>query len=64
MNQTEQQFFTDLEKKLWTAADKLRSSLDASVYKFCYLAPAGTLDRYGLSANCATPFFPNSSPAN
>ena len=37
MNTTEQQFFTDLEKKLWTAADKLRSSLDASVYKHVVL---------------------------
>ncbi len=33
MNSTEQQFFNDLEKKLWTAADKLRSNLDAAVYK-------------------------------
>jgi type I restriction enzyme M protein len=33
MNQVEQQFFTDLEKKLWTSADKLRSNLDAAVYK-------------------------------
>jgi type I restriction enzyme M protein len=33
MNQTEQQFFNDLEKKLWTSADKLRSNLDAAVYK-------------------------------
>jgi type I restriction enzyme M protein len=32
MNLIEQQFFNELEKKLWTAADKLRSSLDASVY--------------------------------
>lgn len=31
MSPIEQQFFNDLEKKLWTAADKLRSSLDASV---------------------------------
>ena len=37
MNQVEQQFFADLEKKLWTAADKLRSSLDASVYKHVVL---------------------------
>ncbi|MCW5257218.1 SAM-dependent DNA methyltransferase [Verminephrobacter aporrectodeae subsp. tuberculatae] len=37
MNPIEQQFFTDLEKKLWTAADKLRSSLDASVYKHIVL---------------------------
>lgn len=37
MNPLEQQFFNDLEKKLWTAADKLRSSLDASVYKHVVL---------------------------
>lgn len=37
MNPLEQQFFTELEKKLWTAADKLRSSLDASVYKHVVL---------------------------
>ncbi|MFV7436599.1 type I restriction-modification system subunit M [Pseudomonas vlassakiae] len=37
MNPIEQQFFTELEKKLWTAADKLRSSLDASVYKHVVL---------------------------
>ena len=33
MNSVEQQFFNDLEKKLWTSADKLRSNLDAAVYK-------------------------------
>ena len=37
MNTIEQQFFNDLEKKMWTAADKLRSSLDASVYKHIVL---------------------------
>jgi type I restriction enzyme M protein len=37
MDQTEQQFLTDLEKKLWTAADKLRSNLDAAVYKHAVL---------------------------
>ncbi|AGA88518.1 type I restriction-modification system subunit M [Stutzerimonas stutzeri] len=37
MNPIEQQFFTELEKKLWTAADKLRSALDASVYKHVVL---------------------------
>ena len=37
MNSIEQQFFNELEKKLWTAADKLRSSLDASVYKHVVL---------------------------
>lgn len=37
MSQTEQQFLTELEKKLWTAADKLRSTLDASQYKHTVL---------------------------
>ncbi|WP_434703729.1 type I restriction-modification system subunit M [Pseudomonas sp. Z1-12] len=37
MHPIEQQFFTELEKKLWTAADKLRSALDASVYKHVVL---------------------------
>ncbi|RRU14968.1 class I SAM-dependent DNA methyltransferase [Stenotrophomonas sp. 278] len=37
MNQIEQQFFNDLEKKLWSAADKLRSNLDAAVYKHVVL---------------------------
>jgi type I restriction enzyme M protein len=37
MNPVEQQFFNDLEKKLWSAADKLRSNLDAAVYKHVVL---------------------------
>ena len=37
MKQTEQQFLKDLENKLWNAADKLRSSLDASQYKHAVL---------------------------
>ena len=37
MNPIEKQFFNDLEKKLWTAADKLRSNLDAAVYKHVVL---------------------------
>ena len=32
MNPTEQQFLNDLEKRLWTAADKLRSNLDPGDY--------------------------------
>lgn len=32
MLSTEQQFLNDLEKKLWTAADRLRSNLDAALY--------------------------------
>ena len=37
MNTTEQQFLNDLDKKLWNAADRLRSSLDAAVYKHIVL---------------------------
>lgn len=32
-----QKFLTDLDKKLWTAADRLRSDLDAAVYKHAVL---------------------------
>jgi len=35
--QTEQAFLNELDKKLWTAADKLRSNLDAAVYKHAVL---------------------------
>lgn len=34
---SEQKFLQDLEKKLWTAADKLRSTLDAAQYKHAVL---------------------------
>lgn len=37
MNNTEKQFFDELEKKLWTAANKLLPSLDAAVYKHIVL---------------------------
>ena len=37
MQQTEAQFLKDLDKRLWTAADKLRSNLDAAVYKHIVL---------------------------
>lgn len=37
MPQTEQEFLNELEKKLWTSADKLRSTLDASQYKHTVL---------------------------
>lgn len=36
-NEEEQQFLTSLEKKLWNAADKLRSTLDAAQYKHTVL---------------------------
>ncbi|TMP28376.1 restriction endonuclease subunit M [Pseudoalteromonas rubra] len=37
MNEQEQRFLKELESKLWTAADKLRASLDASQYKHAVL---------------------------
>jgi type I restriction enzyme M protein len=37
MNSSEQQFLNDLDKKLWTAADKLRSTLSAAEYKHAVL---------------------------
>jgi len=37
MKDIEQQFLNDLDKKLWNAADRLRSSLDAAVYKHIVL---------------------------
>ena len=36
-NESEQQFLSSLEKKLWNAADKLRSTLDAAQYKHTVL---------------------------
>ena len=36
-NMTEQQFLQDLEKKLWTSANKLLPALDAAVYKHVVL---------------------------
>jgi type I restriction enzyme M protein len=37
MKNEEQQFLAELDKKLWTAADKLRSTLDAAQYKHTVL---------------------------
>ena len=37
MKQEEQQYLKDLEAKLWNAADKLRSTLDAAQYKHAVL---------------------------
>jgi len=37
MDQEEQEFLNELEKKLWTSANKLISSLDAAVYKHVVL---------------------------
>jgi type I restriction enzyme M protein len=37
MNTSEQQFLRELDDKLWKAADKLRSNLDAANYKHVVL---------------------------
>ncbi|WP_116807359.1 type I restriction-modification system subunit M [Steroidobacter cummioxidans] len=37
MNESGQQFLNELDKKLWNAADRLRSNLDAAVYKHAVL---------------------------
>ena len=37
LDTVEQQFFRDLERKLWTSANKLLPSLDAAVYKHVIL---------------------------
>ena len=37
MADNSQQFLRDLDKKLWTAADRLRANLDAAVYKHAVL---------------------------
>src|SRR4028119_370378 len=36
-DQSSQQFLRELDKKLWSAADKLRANLDAAVYKHAVL---------------------------
>jgi type I restriction enzyme M protein len=63
MKQAEQQFLKDLENKLWTAADKLRSSLDASQYKHAvlglifvkYVSDAFKLRQEEIKADLANP---------
>jgi type I restriction enzyme M protein len=37
INQSAQQFLDDLDKRLWTAANKLLPMLDAAVYKHVVL---------------------------
>ncbi len=37
MPEAEQQFLNDLDKRLWKMADRLRSNLDAAVYKHAVL---------------------------
>lgn len=51
-----QAFLRELDKKLWTAADKLRSNLDTAVYKH---AVVGRCLRSDLAANNSS-LLPNS----
>lgn len=63
MNQNEQQFLNDLDKKLWTSANKLLPSLDASQYKHVmlgliflkYVSDAFDLRRKELTAQFKNP---------
>ncbi|QYK02406.1 type I restriction-modification system subunit M [Shewanella psychrotolerans] len=63
MNQHEQLYLKELESKLWTAADKLRASLDASQYKHAvlglifvkYVSDAFTLRQEELKQDFANP---------
>lgn len=62
-SQEEQQFLNDLDKKLWTAADKLRSTLSAAEYKHAvlglifvkYVSDAFEKRRKELEANLKDP---------
>ncbi|MBU2038412.1 MAG: type I restriction-modification system subunit M, partial [Gammaproteobacteria bacterium] len=62
-HQEEQKFLNELEKKLWTAADKLRSTLDAAQYKHAvlgiiflkYVSDAFDTRRNELKAQFLTP---------
>ena len=45
MSSIEQQFFNDLEKKLWTAADKLRSNIELSGCSYVAHETVNDLDR-------------------
>ncbi|MFH0256555.1 N-6 DNA methylase [Vibrio rumoiensis] len=63
MNNSEQQFLKELEAKLWNAADKLRSTLDAAQYKHAvlglifvkYVSDAFTLRQDEIKADLTEP---------
>ena len=63
MNQAEQHFLNDLDKRLWTAANRLLPMLDAAVYKHVvlgliflkYVSDAFTERRVELEANFRDP---------
>lgn len=53
-----QTFLRELDKKLWTAADKLRSNLDAAVYKHAVLGLIFL--KYVSDSFASIPFSPGS----
>ncbi len=63
MNRDEQQFLNNLDKKLWNAADRLRSNVDAAEYKHVvlgliflkYVSDAFAERREALKADFANP---------
>lgn len=63
MNNQEQEYLKELEKKLWNAADKLRASLDASQYKHAvlglifvkYVSDAFTIRQEEIKSDLANP---------
>ncbi|ENI4485177.1 type I restriction-modification system subunit M [Vibrio fluvialis] len=63
MNELEQEYLKDLEKKLWNAADKLRATLDASQYKHAvlglifvkYVSDAFSMRQEEIKADLANP---------
>lgn len=63
MNNQEQEYLKELEKKLWNAADKLRASLDASQYKHAvlglifvkYVSDAFTIRQDEIRADLSNP---------
>jgi type I restriction-modification system DNA methylase subunit len=69
VNTDEEQFLNNLVKKLWTSADKLRSTLYASQYKHTVLVSSvGQLIDHAMTAiEQATPnskaFSTNATPA-
>ena len=63
MNELEQEYLKDLEKKLWNAADKLRATLDAAQYKHAvlglifvkYVSDAFSIRQDEIKADLANP---------
>ena len=50
----EQRFLNDLDKKLWSSADKLRSNLDAAVYLASLVLPSMIAQERGAVINISS----------